>query len=300
MFQRKYLWFNILIFLCLVYFASSNSKDLNYSEGFSQAKPFVLKSDHLAYDDFYAEIYDIIHLPEKSTKFEYDVIIDTTAPNKETTNFLVVGSGTGDLVNSLTQNGYNVHGIDKSQAMINKSKHKYPDIDNQCASVEMTSSYDKNTFTHITCTDFTLYHIKDKYEFFRRCYNWLIPNGYLIVHIVDKNDFTPVKPCVNKILDIQISKDSALKNINKTNVDFGDFIYNVTYDMKSLGSNKMITKETFTDKGSKKVRQNEITMLIEDKEYILNMARNAGFIQHSQFDLPDDSNQHVIVFERIG
>jgi hypothetical protein len=140
--------------------------------------------------------------------------------------------------------------------------------------------------------------MKDKYEFFRRCYNWLIPNGYLIVHIVDKNNFTPVKPCVNKILDIQISKDNALKNINRTNVDFGDFVYNVNYDMKSSGD--LITKETFTDKGSKKVRQNEITMRVEDSEHILTVARNAGFIQHSRFDLPDDSNQHVIIFERIG
>ena len=69
---------------------------------------------------------------------------------------------------------------------------------------------------------------------------------------------------MSKVLDIQISKDSMLKNINKTNVDFGDFMYNVTYDMKSLNSNKMVTKETFTDKGSKKVRQNEITMYMEE------------------------------------
>ena len=83
-------------------------------------------------------------------------------------------------------------------------------------------------------------------------------------------------------------------------MDFGDFVYNVTYDMKSLGTNKMVTKETFTDKGSKKVRQNEITMHIEDSDQILTIARNAGFIQHSRFDLPDDSNQHVIILERIG
>jgi len=298
MFKRKYFWFNILVLLCLIYFASASNKELNYTEGFSQAKQFVLKSDHLAYDDFYAEIYDMIHLPEKSAKFDYDIIVNATMPNKDMTNFLVVGSGTGDLVNSLTQNGFSAHGIDKSQAMINASKNKFPDIDNQCACVESTSSYNNNTFTHITCTDFTLYYIKDKYEFFRRCYNWLIPNGYLIVHIVDKNHFTPVKPCVNKILDIQISKDSALKTINRTNVDFGDFVYNVNYDMKSSGD--MITKETFTDKGSKKVRQNEIKMHIEDSEHILTIARNAGFIQHSRFDLPDDSNQHVMIFERIG
>lgn len=298
MFSRKYLWFNILVFLCLVYFASINNKASNYTEGFTQTKPFVLKSDHLAYDDFYAEIYDIIHLPEKSAKFEYDTIINATMPNKTLSNFLVVGSGTGDLVNSLTQNGFNVHGIDKSLAMINVSKNKYPDIDNQCACAETISSYDKNTFTHITCLDFTLYHLNDKYEFFRRCYNWLIPNGYLFLHIVDKKHFTPVKPCVNKILDIPISKDEALKNISRTNVDFGDFVYNVNYNMKSSGD--MITKETFTDKGSKKVRQNEITMHIEDSEHILTLARNAGFLQHSRFDLPDDSNQHVIIFERIG
>jgi SAM-dependent methyltransferase len=298
MFKRKYLWFYILVILCVIFFASATQNELNYTEGFSQAKPFVLKSNHLAYDDFYAEIYDIIHLPEKSANFDYDTIINATMPNKDMTNFLVVGSGTGDLVNSLTQNGFNAHGIDKSQAMINASKNKYPDIDNQCACVENTASYDKNTFTHITCTDFTLYYIKDKYAFFRRCYNWLIPNGYLIVHIIDKNNFTPVKPCVNKILDIQISKDNALKNINRTNVDFGDFVYNVNYDIKNSGD--MITKETFTDKGSKKVRQNEITMHIEDKEHILTIARNAGFVQHSHFDLPDDSNQHVIIFERIG
>jgi 2-polyprenyl-3-methyl-5-hydroxy-6-metoxy-1,4-benzoquinol methylase len=300
MFKTKYFWFIILIILALVYSYITHKNELEYTEGFSQGKHFVLKTDSMAYDNFYAEIYDIIHLPEKLAKFEYETIINATMPNKETSNMLVVGSGTGSLVNNLTQYGYNAHGIDKSQAMVNESRNKYPDIDTQCACVEVAASYDKNTFTHITCTDYTLYHIKDKYEFFRRCYNWLIPNGYLVVHMVDKKKFTPVKPCVNKILDIQISKDSALKNINKTNVDFGDFVYNVNYDMKALNTNKMIVKETFTDKGSKKVRQNEVTMHIEDSEQILTIARNAGFIQHSRFDLPDDSNQHVIIFERIG
>ena len=190
MFKTKYFWFIILIILALVYSYITHKNELEYTEGFSQGKHFVLKTDSNAYDNFYAEIYDNIHLPEKLAKFEYETIINATMPNKETSNMLVVGSGTGSLVNNLTQDGYNAHGIDKSQAMVNESRNKYPDIDTQCACVEVTASYDKNTFTHITCTDYTLYHIQDKYEFFRRCYNWLIPNGYLIVHIVDKNDFT--------------------------------------------------------------------------------------------------------------
>ena len=62
MFKTKYFWFNILLILSLVYFCSASKGETNRTEGFSQAKPFVLKTDSQAYDDFYAEIYDIIHV----------------------------------------------------------------------------------------------------------------------------------------------------------------------------------------------------------------------------------------------
>jgi SAM-dependent methyltransferase len=300
MFPKKYFWLYIFLILVAAYFYFQSSRENNYREGFRQSKPFILKTDSNAYDSFYAEIYDIINIPEESASFDYDTIITNTLPDKENSNFLIVGSGTGDLVNKLTLNGYNAHGIDKSQAMIDVCKSKYPTDDNQCACVEKVASFDKNSFTHIVCSDYTLYYMKDKYNFFRRCYNWLIPNGYLIIHVVDKNNFTPVKPCVNKVLDIQLSKESALRNINRTNVDFGDFTYNVNYDMKNLENDIMNIKETFTDKGSKKVRQNEITLYVEDMKNVLTNARNAGFIQHSLYKLPDDSHQFVVILERIG
>ena len=300
MIPKKYFWLSIFLLLVAAYFFFQSRRENNYKEGFRQSKPFILKTDSNAYDNFYAEIYDIINIPEKTASFDYDTIIKNTLPDKEHSNFLIVGSGTGDLVNKLTINGYNAHGIDKSRAMINICETKYPTDDNQCACVESSASFDKNSFTHIICSDYTLYHIKDKHNFFRRCYNWLMPNGYLIVHIVDKDNFTPVKPCVNKVLDVQFSKDSALKNINRTNVDFGDFTYNVNYNMKDLANDKMTIKETFTDKGSKKVRQNEITLHIEDMKNLLTTARNAGFIQHSLYKLPDDPHQFVVILERIG
>ena len=70
--------------------------------------------------------------------------------------------------------------------------------------------------------------------------------------------------------------------------------------MKDLANDKMTIKETFTDKGSKKVRQNEITLHIEDMKNLLTTARNAGFIQHSLYKLPDDPHQFVVILERIG
>lgn len=300
MIQNKYYWLIILILLIILYLYIQLLRECNYKEGFRQSKPFILKTGSDAYDNFYADIYDIINIPKDTANFNYDIIVKNTFPDKELSNILVVGSGTGDLVNKLTMNGYNTHGIDKSQSMINMCKLKYPTDDNQCACVENVASFDKNSFTHIVCSDFTFYYIIDKYNFFRRCYNWLIPNGYLILHIVDKNKFTPVKACVNKILDLQFSRESMLKNINRTNIDFGDFTYNVFYDMKSLNNDKMNIKETFTDKGSKKVRQNEFTLYIEDMKHVLTTARNAGFIQHALYKLPNDPHQFVVILERIG
>ena len=39
-----------------------------------------------------------------------------------------IGCGTGDLANQISESGAKVLGIDKSKAMINKAKNKYPDI----------------------------------------------------------------------------------------------------------------------------------------------------------------------------
>jgi len=297
MIKNKYFWLILLIALYILYFVVQSRREILYKEGFTQSRPFVLKTNEDAYDKFYAEIYDVINIPEKSSKFDYETVINSTMPDKDNTNFLIIGSGTGDLVSKLTDNGFNAHGIDKSEYMVAESKSKYPTIDVKCDCVELTNAFDKNAFSHITCTDFTLYYMKNKYDFFKKCYNWLIPNGYLILHIVDKDKFTPSKPCVNKVLDMSVSDISALKNVNKTNIDFGDFNYSVVYNKMN---DRMITKETFTDKSSKKIRQNEIVLHIENADEIMKIARNAGFIQHSQFNLPDDKHQYAVIFERIG
>ena len=52
--------------------------------------------------------------------------------------------------------------------------------------------YPAHTFTHITCLYFTIYDIKNKFLFFRNCYEWLQPGGYLTVHLVDRDSIDPL------------------------------------------------------------------------------------------------------------
>jgi len=70
------------------------------------------------------------------------------------------------------------------------------------------------------------------------------------------------------------------------------------------GSNKyeLIHKESFTDKGSKNVRQNELTLYMEPSEKIIEMVSKIGFIPKGLVSMADgparDAAQKLVIFER--
>ena len=267
-----------------------------HHEGFEQQSPFVLKNDMSIYDSFYAVIYDELNKTRDRTNFECNKIIELTKPTTSNSIFLDVGSGTGSLVDNLTDLGYQAHGLDVSKDMVEYSKERFPDIQTKCGDVRDPLIYERLTFTHIMCMNFTIYHLKDKNIFFKNCYNWLMPNGFLIVHLVDKEKYNPLAAIADKV---------ALKNANHYNsyrktdgrIEFKDFEYNTSHDMKH--DNQVIVKETFTDNLTKHVRQNELTLYMENKDDIIKMAQNNGFLAHALINLPNDDYQYIYVFERL-
>ena len=64
-------------------------------EGFTQSERFLLKMDGDSYDDFYAKIYDRLHLPEDRVKPELTQILNMTGADDNSV-FLDVGSGRCD------------------------------------------------------------------------------------------------------------------------------------------------------------------------------------------------------------
>lgn len=62
-----------------------------------------------------------------------------------------------------------------------------------------------------------------------------------------------------------------------------------------------VLNETFTDKHTKHVRQNELALHMDDIDTILAAANNAGFVLHGKADLRDslgDAHQYIYVLER--
>jgi len=293
-------WLSILISLSIIiiiihFFKLFNTKP--YYEGFNQSAPFVLKRNNQIYDSFYAMVYDDLYKTETRSDYEYKKIIEMTQPTKKS-EFLDVGSGTGHLVNNLNNAGYHAIGIDKSKAMINYSEKKFPDIEIKCGDVIDSMNYDKGVFTHITCMNFTIYHLEDKLTFFKNCYYWLMPNGYLIMHLVNRNKYNPIIPAANPPLLDNPQKYSNVR-IKDSKINFIDFEYQNSHDFKTDNDKRVIMKETFTDASTKNIRQNELTLYMENIDEIVNIAKKCGFIPHAQIKLLNDEHQYIYIFERL-
>ena len=300
-------WVNLCIFLILILILITIFKIKNpYSEGFSQNERFILKKNEEIYDDFYVNIYDKIHLPYRRVPYELKTIIDTTQPDENNSFFLDVGSGTGVVVNELNSLGYSAIGIDNSPSMINFASTSFsqnsfsPTLRTEksiksCSSplfkqgnVENMLMFERGKFTHILCLYFTIYHFKNKHIFFRNCYSWLKPGGYLIIHLVNKDKFDTIVPVGKNLLfgSPQLHNENR---ITKQLIDFNQFKYKVSYD---FSSNTALLTETFEDSTTNNIRQNERTMYMEDIDDILNMAILTGFVPNANISYSIKPGEH--------
>jgi SAM-dependent methyltransferase len=295
-FNSRILQFLIILALLFIILHVYNHNYSSKLEGFSQSDNYSLKEETLIYDDFYTQIYDDLMLPQTSSEYNVSKIIEMTEPSKQYSVFLDVGSGTGHTVNTLRKKGFQAHGIDQSKAMIGFSQTKFPDISVKCGNVENPITYDRGTFTHILCTEKTIYEFENKSIFFQNCYFWLQQNGYLIVHLVERNKFNPIIPSGNPTMLDNPQKYSE-NRITDTLIDFINFQYKSTYDFSK--TDKVIHKETFTDTKTNVVRENEKTLYIEPIETVLLLANKYGFIVKGKANIYNKDGEYLYILERM-
>jgi len=269
----------------------------NNLENFSNKESFELMVNENIYDNEYTDMYDNLHDVKKRCSNELVQITKITQPNNKSV-ILDVGSGTGYKVNELNEAGYKTYGIETSDSMISYCKKLYPSIHIEKNTVLDPMAFDKSTFTHILCTYFTIYELKDKKQFFRNCYFWLQPNGYLVLHLVDRNKMTKLIPHDTNVEEFNSSSNKTLENITV----FNDFKYKGLLKIPTNESDNQVELiETFTNHETNSIRQNQLVYNMESIETILNYASQAGFIFHSKVNMTnmnEDNQQYLFFFER--
>ena len=292
-------WVLILAIITVLVFVSKHIYSRNKQDGFTQSEPFVYKYGKDSVDSFYVDIYDSLHETKTRSHDELIKFIEMTEPSVQHSNILDVGSGTGYIVNELTQAGYDVYGIDKSKEMLTYAQTNYPDAEYVYGDVLNSMQFEKSTFTHILCTYFTIYQLEDKKKFFRNCYFWMKPNSYLMLHLVDTDKFTKVIPVDD---ENHVSQRVNNNRIITSNTIFSDYKYKCSYDIPDDNDNLSVElKETFIDTETDHIRQNESHLYMEKMDTILKMASENGFILQGQVDMKNsngDENQYLYILER--
>jgi SAM-dependent methyltransferase len=282
--------------LLIVVSLFGNIKLPGQTEGFQQDNKFLFKQGPEAYDDFYVDIYDYLVFSDMKNDYEVGEIINKTNATSKSV-ILDIGSGTGHHVAALSSQNLDVIGIDISPSMVKKAKENYPDYKFKVANALNGGTFPNSTFTHILCMYFTIYYMQDKPLFFRNCFDWLMPGGHLIVHLVDRNNFDPMLPPANPLYVVSPQK-YAKERLTKSKVVFNNFEYTANFDLPP-GQSKAIFAEKFKFSDGK-ARKQEQTLYMESIDDIVNFAKQAGFILNSKIDLVKVAYeyQYLFVFEK--
>jgi len=274
----------LVIFLFLVVFFKKNMTvkvKEGMKEGMQDDFKVLLKDGDAVYDDFYSSIYD--YLVFNTLRNDYEVGTLMKSGNPIATSVIAdIGCGTGHQVDSIRNEGLNVIGIDKSVSMVEAAKKQYPLSNFIVGDALDHGLFNMNSLTHILCLYFTIYYIKDKLQFFNNAMSWLMPGGFLIVHLVEREEFDPILPPGNPLYIVSAQK-YAKKRITNTKVTFNEFVYTSDFN---LDTSKDIA--TFDEKfkfNDGKVRKQQQVLYMEDTSYIVNLVQEAGFILQSKADM---------------
>jgi len=283
-YNKSSLWCKVLILMSLLLILVLVFKGVNNpkKEGFIQNDQFLIKTGSDIYDNFYSDIYDYLVFNTIKNDYEIGFIINSAKPSSES-KILDVGCGTGHHVASLGAKGLDVLGIDISSSMIEKAKANYPDYKFEIANALDGSIFQPDSFTHILCLYFTIYYFKDKTVFFQNCFKWLMPGGYLVVHLVDRERFDPILPPGNPLLYVSPQR-YAKERITSTKVKFTDFSYSADFQLDN-SNNKALFIEKFKNDSDGKVRKNEHVLYMSDIQQIVDEAQACGFIVEAKADL---------------
>jgi len=279
----------IVVLLTLILFFKSV---IPVKEGMVTSEKFLFKQGDAVYDEFYSNIYDYLVFSGIKNDYEIGQIINSTSPS-ETSVIADIGCGTGHHVRSLSDKHLNVIGIDISPSMIETAKKNAPGADFNVGDALDSGLFKMNSLTHILCLYFTIYYFKDKRHFFDNAMDWLMPGGYLIVHLVDRETFDPILPPGNPLYIVSPQK-YAKERITKTKVTFDDFVYSANFELDKEGNIASFDEKFKFNDGN--VRKQQQKLYMEDTSAIVNIAQECGFILKEKINLVKCAYEHQYLY----
>ena len=249
------------------------------------------------YDRFYADIYDELFLSKARQQFEALQIREKSIKTyPDEIKVLDIGCGLGHTVDLMSQYGYSAVGLDISPKMIEKAKINYPLNKYKVGDMTLPDSFEPKTFSHITCLFYSVYYVDDIHHFFENVNRWLKPEGYFIVHLVDKRKFDPVLEKSSSLIPLYNPQRYSRKT--RTTLKFTDFEYTADWNLETM---PVEFTEIFRFKDHDKVRQNRHNLFMYPMKKYVDTAKDTGFKLVETIDMAMTNHpfNYLFIFQKI-
>ena len=248
--KKDYIYNFIIAFLLLIIFYLLFMKNENVE---SFVNTDVVSSDNI-YDEFYSKIYNQLFYSAYKTEFEINDLSESilSKMDKDKTKILDIGCGSGEHIKLLSDNDYNVIGLDNSNEMLKIAKKRNPDVRFILGNALDKSQFSNKKFNVISCYYFTIYYFKDLNKFLTNISNWLKEDGIFVVHLVNKDKFDPILEPASPFPAFSLQKYTKGR-IMKSEVVFNQFEY--SSEFKILNNNRANFIEKFNFKNKSKTRK---------------------------------------------
>jgi len=283
-FEKLFIFLVIFLLITSIlgwYMKRQESIEINL-ETFSDFKQYTNKN---LYDKFYCNIYDTLFLSDLKNEYEiYNIkqlaIDDNKFWNKndKSIKFLDLGCGTGNHIKIIQRYGYDVEGIDNSEFMVSKAKQQNPGVKIINDTILNKNSFEPSKFSHLTCFFYTVYYLENLDTFFKNCNNWLKPNGFLCLHLVNKKKFDPVLEKVSSLIPFYNPQKHTKKRNTNSKLIFNQYNYIADWVFPtSKGDFEVQFIENFIMKNGNEMRKNIHTLYMHSQKYYVNLAKKYGF-----------------------
>ncbi len=282
-----------LLFFLLCILIISRLLGSSRREGFTVAsEKYVVKTGGDIFDDFYANIYDYIWYNNVTNEYEIGEIVRRTGVTRKS-RVLEINCRTGHHLELLRKQEIPAEGIEENAAVLAQAKKNYPKLKIRKGAPSDTMEFQGGLFTHILCLSYGIYYIPDRLQFFRNCFHWLMPGGYLVVHMVNRNLFDTLLPGGNPLQLVSAQKFSK-DRINHTEMKFDDFSYSADWDVDVNASKSVITEKFVDHSGNVRENRHELAMPIQRE--IVSEAKKAGFILLGKAELIEGMAEYQYLY----
>lgn len=145
-------------------------------------------------DGTYAKLFELVMNNMSVFQYEIEKIKKVTEIDEDS-KVLDAGCGMGYHMKALRDAypGIAIEGVEISKTILERAKIRNPGADFVNTSLTITELYKPNTLTHILCLHDTLNHNTaiDVGKILNNFHRWLVPEGYLAVHVLDPGQLDP-------------------------------------------------------------------------------------------------------------